>query len=280
MGIGVLELQRRLREAAEGFRDNPKFLPRLTHVRYGGIAGVTQTASTGAIKGGAPRSGSDIASTTIDATPPCGARSAKQKRTTGKPTTYTTGAPLPTKHTGGHQMHRQHRESIIKVLSYLFTNLDVVSMEALKVAPRYKRRRALYLADIFKATALSRRTVQRCLSSLVRAGYLLRFTDTRQIYITYHLLRDLRLSRLYEGLKHSLSNLARKGKGQSPIPMHKASQQPTPSSSPGAYSASFEPAAPAALPPKPKDTSNATAALSSLRQRLGMRTKAPPEPSG
>jgi len=107
-----------------------------------------------------------------------------------------------------HQMHTQHRNSCVALFKLLIHRLDIATRECLFVNPKRKIRRPLYVPEMARETSLADRTVQRCLASLVRSGYLIRTGNRYFLSLTF--FRDLRLDISYLRLQKQLVGLSKK----------------------------------------------------------------------
>ena len=161
-----------MKEKLQAFRDFPKTLPRLIHARY---ANNYMQASPSKISG----------------------------------TEIYRGHRAPKKHRP-HQVHTQHRHSIVAVLELLIQRLDIRTMECKFINPRYGIDRALYVAEIAQKTGLAERTVQRCIGSLVRSGYIIRMANLRRIFFTLTFVQDIKVNLAYGRLKSQLMGLDKK----------------------------------------------------------------------
>jgi len=190
----VLELKQRMIEKLEAFRDDPKSLPALVHARYANNLPVGSAGSGTALP-------------------------------------YR-GHRLPRKHKP-HQVHTQHRHSLIELLKHLILRLDIKTLECKFVNPRYNITRPLYVSEMARHTGLCERTVQRAIGTLVRAGYIARVAKHRWLYLSLNLFRDMKLNVALDAMKRQLTGLARKAEfntmpGAAKPSSSRQSRQPTP----------------------------------------------------
>lgn len=243
----VVELKQRIIEKLQGFGVNPKLLPSLLHARYANS--LPRILSCG--------QGQSVSVTEM----------------------YV--GWQPPKKNKPHQIHTQHRLSVVKVMTHLVQRLDIRSMECKLVAPKYNVDRGLYIAEIARHTSLSERTVQRTLATLVRSGYIRRLPGQRFIKLSLNLLRHLSLNLAFDRLRQQLLGLDRKtsntrfgdrnqrdGKqpSNSTVNLHESPAVAHASHTPYQHSEHLG----------TKDRDAAKKALSDIKGRLGHKTKPPP----
>jgi hypothetical protein len=237
----VVELKQRIIEKLESFRDTPKLLPFLVHARYAN--------SLGRIKVGIKSASVSVTETYLGWLPP------KKNRP--------------------HQIHTQHRVSIIQVLKHLIHRLDLRSMECKMVAPKYGISRGLYIPEIARHTNLCERTVQRCLATLVRSGYIRRVAGDRFIKLSANLFRHLSLNLALDRLRQQLLGIAKKGTTAAPRFGHRNDKAPDTNNATGQSHASHSPY----VHTEHQGTINkqgALDALDAIRDKLGRRRRPPP----
>lgn len=251
----VLDFKKLVVERLQRFRDDPLSLPSLVYARYGSSRiGLT---SAGNILG--------------------------DRR--GNKQFYYAGFQMPDKHKR-HQIHSQHRSSLVSVLEFLIHRLDIVSMSSKLIAPSYKRVRNLYNIEIAKHTGLSIRTVQRCIGTLVRSSYIVREPVSRTIVLSKKLFTDLRMDISLNVVTRQLKGLASKARknqqndqGNASNPNGPAGSKTTPRSSApagadGATKTMHQTYAPEQHSKSKPATGNA--ALAALR--ASRRSTGPPDP--
>ena len=80
-------------------------------------------------------------------------------------------------------------------------------MECKFINPRHGIDRPLYIAEIAQKTGMAERTVQRCIGSLVRSGYIIRMANLRRIFFTLSFVQDLKVNLAFGRLKAQLAGL-------------------------------------------------------------------------
>lgn len=251
----VLDFKQRVYETLEEYRANARLLPALVYSRH--VETKTPFPS-------APRPGLAPAQAVLNR--------------------YEKAVPRLRKHKP-HQIHRQHRESLIKVLCHLIKRLDIVSQEVLFINTQYNIRRPLYVAEIARVTELSTRTVQRCLISLSNSRYIYRCRRTRRIKLSRQLFTDLKLNITFDRLAAKLLGLQQKSSAPSKPTFRTAKKSPWPRPAGALTHAShalWQASAP--LTESARDCQNAVVGRSAISiMRAMLRSHSPtgdPEPSG
>ena len=243
--VKVVDFKDRAIERVQTFRDTPATLGALVHARYQGGMPDVFVASKG-----------------------------KSFKAWGQ-TSY---VPYSKRKHKPHQMHSQHRDSLVRLITWLIKKMDVTTRECVFVNPRYNINRPIYVPEMARHTGLCDRTITRCLGSLTRSRYMYRANG--RYYLSLSLFRDLKLDVTLGRLVSQLAGLKKRNAKQGSGPGQQSGASKSKNAPPQqGYSPAHQPFPfNRQEPGKKVDGSLANAALEAISGLIGRRRR-PPSPS-